>query len=286
MSVRDGVAEKRSTQAIEAVPAVAPASAPTKLRIATFNIQNLGPNKLANTAVATELAALIRKYDVVAVQEIDDITLSTPDAFLAKINSSPGAKYRVVKSGLSGTTATANQNEQYAFYFNADKVEALDAGLLYPDPQDKFIREPFAAQLKPKGSRESFVLLTIHTEATTAGTTREIAALKDAAEWAKDHYQGELGVIVLGDFNAGKTYLSVPQVTAIRNAHLPHRWIVPDSADTTNSSQYDQAHDRIVVIGQALDSRYTGQWGVDTSVSSRQVSDHLPVWAEFGFGRN
>ncbi len=259
----------------------------TKLRIATFNIQNLGPTKLAKPQIISELVSLVRKYDVVAVQEIDDRTLRTPAAFLARINDVAGPRYAMVVSPLTGTTATAGQDEQYAFFFNAEKVEALDGGILYPDPQDKFIREPFAVQLKARDSRESLVLLTVHTEATKAGAAREIAALAPAAVWAQQHYTGELGVIVLGDFNAGVTYLTVQQVAAIRAAHLPFRWIVPDDADTTNSSQDDQAHDRLVVIGSALDGRFTGTWGVDRTVSSKDVSDHLPVWADFWFaGKN
>lgn len=60
---------------------------------------------------------------------------------------------------------------------------------------------------------------------------------------------------------------------------------MPDDADTTNSSKNDQAHDRFVVIGQDLDARYTGTWGVDRTVSSKTVSDHLSVWAEFWVSR-
>jgi endonuclease/exonuclease/phosphatase family metal-dependent hydrolase len=259
--------------------------APQRIKIATFNIQNLGKSKLAKPAVVEELVAIIRKYDVVAVQEIDDRTLQTPEAFLGRINSVAGPTYAVVASPLTGTTANKDQDEQYAFYFNMEKIELLDSAMLYPDPEDLFIREPFAVQFKPKTSGESFVLLTIHTDATKAGATREIAALAPAARWAAERYAGELGVIALGDFNAGVTYLTVSQVTEIRNKHLPYRWIVPDDADTTNSSQKDQAHDRLVVIGPDLDARYTGTWGVDRTVSSKTVSDHLPVWAEFWFSR-
>ncbi len=278
-------APARTPSAVTATAEAAPQR--TNLRIATFNIQDLGKTKLSKPAIVSELVTLIRKYDVVAVQEIDDSTLTTPAAFLTHVNGTAGPKYAMVVSPQSGTTATSSQNEQYAFFFNGEKVEALDGGGLYPDPEDKFVREPFAVQLKPKGSKESFVMLTIHTEATKAGAAREIAALATAADWAAQKYTGELGVIVLGDFNAGVTYLTVPQVAAIRTANLPYRWIVPDDADTTNSSERDQAHDRMVVIGSALDGRYTGSWGVDRTVSSKEVSDHLPVWADFWFqGKN
>lgn len=258
----------------------------TTLRIATFNIQNLGPTKLSNEAIVSELVSLIRKYDVVAVQEIDDRTLRTPDAFLARINALPGPKYAMRVSRLTGRTASAGEDEQYAFFYNSEKVDAVGDGELYPDPQDVFIREPFAAQLRPTHSSESVVLLTIHTQATKAGAAREIAALASAAQWAANHFEGELGVVVLGDFNAGATYLKATEVATIRAAHLPYRWIVPDDADTNITSQKDQAHDRIVVIGPQLDGRYSGSWGIDRTLSGPAVSDHLPVWADFWFAGN
>ena len=95
-------------------------------------------------------------------------------------------------------------------------------------------------------------------------------------------------MIILGDFNAGVTYISPAELAPLRAAALPFLWIVPDSADTTfEDGKYTQAHDRIVVRGDPLIRRYTSRWGVDRIMSSKKVSDHFPVWAEFSFaGKN
>ena len=263
----------------------APAST---LTIASFNIQNLSVNKLAKPGVGPELASILRRYDLIAVQEVTGGSSAAVSALLAFINQSGGPTYHFLVSPTSGTTATSGQKEQYAFFYNTATVVSLGSGLLYPDPQDAFVREPFAAQFRARSSPDSFVLLTIHTEAEKPGVRREIAALGPAARWAADHFSGELGVIVLGDFNAGKTYIDPSELAPLRAAALPFLWIVPDSEDTTFAdSRHRQAHDRIVVIGDPLVRRFSSRWGVDRSVSSPVISDHLPVWAEFSFaGKN
>lgn len=251
-----------------------------KLRIATFNIANLSVNKLAKAEVSAVLVGLIRKYDVIAVQELDDASLKAPAEFLSKINAVPGARYQMAVSAEGGSKASTGQREQYAVYFNATKVEAMDSGLLFPDPDDDFVREPFAVQLRPKGATTSFVVLTIHTAPDVA--PREITALRKASDWAAAHYTGEAGVIVLGDFNGGKRYVPLAKIAEIRTNSLPYLWIVPDDADTTLGSE-PQAHDRIIVTGE-LAKRYTNSWSVDRSFSDTKISDHYPVWAEFDFG--
>ncbi|MDB6093728.1 MAG: hypothetical protein JWM32_1290, partial [Verrucomicrobia bacterium] len=210
--------------------------------------------------------------------ELDDASLKAPEAFLALINAASGPKYAVSFSSESGATATTGQREQYAFYYNTATVDSIAPSRLYPDPQDEFIREPFAAQFRAK-SGPSFVLLTIHTA--PAHAPQEIAALGSAVTWAHATYAGEAGIIVLGDFNAGTNYVKQKEIEAIRARDLPYTWIVPDGTATT-LAKTPQTHDRIVVTGELARSRTTN-WGVDHAFTSETVSDHFPVWAEFDF---
>ena len=55
-----------------------------------------------------------------------------------------------------------------------------------------------------------------------------------------------------------------------------YKWLVNDLADTTVSST-DCAYDRIITLGN-LNDRLVGSWGIDTTVSDSNVSDHYPVW--------
>jgi endonuclease/exonuclease/phosphatase family metal-dependent hydrolase len=203
------------------------------LRIASFNIANLSAKNLAKSGVGPELALIFRRYDLIAVQEVTGASTDSVDALLTFINQGPGPEYRFLVSPYSGTMATAGQKEKYAFFYNSSTVTPLSAGVLYPDPLNVFVREPFAAQFRANGSPESFVLLNFHAEADKQGVSREIPALGPASAWAADYFTGELGVIILGDFNAGVTYISPAELAPLRAAALPFLWIVPDSADTT-----------------------------------------------------
>jgi endonuclease/exonuclease/phosphatase family metal-dependent hydrolase len=62
------------------------------------------------------------------------------------------------------------------------------------------------------------------------------------------------------------------------------KWIVPDDADTNYSINTACAYDRIIIT-KGMVEHYNNNWGIDT-VSSKAVSDHFPVWAEFSAGQH
>ena len=72
-----------------------------ELRIATFNIQNFGKKKLRDDRIRRYLAGIVRKFDIVAVQEVSDASEETPLKFLDEVNSQ-GARYQVLLSERSG----------------------------------------------------------------------------------------------------------------------------------------------------------------------------------------
>jgi endonuclease/exonuclease/phosphatase family metal-dependent hydrolase len=256
------------------------AAAPQTLRIATFNIENLGKAKLNKPGVVAALVAIVRKYDVVALQEIADSSLRTPDRFLAEINRNPvGDRYAIVASERTGQQPSdKSSQEQYAVLFNTRTVRVVDAGGLFPDGGvNLFRREPLAVQLQTTDNALTFTLVTIHTDPDVA--PKEIAALGKAHAWVRSRFPEKDGVIILGDFNAGVASTKPSELAAIRRNDLPFFWVVPDDADTTLAVK-PQAHDRIVVSGK-LAQRFTNLWGVDRAFTDGDVSDHWPVWAEF-----
>lgn len=270
-SLAPAPAEKMGAQSVES----------RRVKIATFNIANLSLNKLKDIEVAQTLAAIVRKYDLIAVQEVDDKSLKAADALLEFVNRLPGDRYGAISSPETGLAASVGQKEQYAFFYNRRTIRAVGEGKLFPESTpDLFVREPFAVQFSSTSGGTSVVLLNIHTAPEAAAA--EIAALRKAVDWASATFMGEEGVVVLGDFNAGERYVKPPQMQRIRNDNLPYLWIVPDDADTNLATGKNQAHDRIVVTG-TFGRRYTNQWGVDRSFTSTKVSDHYPVWAEFDF---
>lgn len=246
-----------------------------QIKVATFNIQNFGPTKAANTPILRYLATVIRKFDIVAVQEVSDIREQAPAILLDEVNAS-GRHYELLLSERSGHQPDdRSSQEQYAFYFDADRVDALDEGALFDDSQDDlFQREPFTAHFKSKSGALTFTITQVHTRPESA--VEEIEALFVVYEDLLSRYPGEKDHILLGDFNGSCTYARPEQLRQMEIRSADFRWVVPDTADTTVSPSTKCAYDRIVLT-KALKPRF-GRWGVADWFTDKRISDHWPVW--------
>lgn len=250
------------------------------LKIASFNIQIFGLTKAGKPAVMAELADIIRHYDLVAVQEIKDASQQVPTLFLNAINAD-GAHYAFLLSERGGQQPDdQGSQEQYAFFYNTDTVKPVDQGQLFNDAADDlFQREPFMARFASVQGGLTFVMITVHTKPEEA--VPEIKALHTVVHAAQAHYLGEDDFVVLGDFNASCNYAS-PSDFIGHPIATEYQWLIPDDADTNVSATSACAYDRILIT-EGMVTDYTGQWGIGT-VSSKTVSDHFPVWAEFDVG--
>ena len=255
--------------------AFAVAQSGESIRIATFNIQVFGVKKAESEKTMRTLAKIIRKYDIVAVQEIKNKAGTVPFKFLTYINKD-GAAYDFLLSKRTGRKTSSK--EQYAYYFNTATIEVLDKGGLYDDSlSDHFERDPFVSRFRTFKGNFTFVLLSIHTPPKSA--VSEIAALEYVIEWARGRYPQEDDFIVLGDFNAGCEYASEQELRALSFSNSPYNWIIPHSADT-NVANSRCAYDRIVITS-GTNEDYNKKWGVDRAFTEKKISDHWPVWAEF-----
>ena len=250
---------------------------PSTIKVATFNIQTFGETKAGKPEVMEELASIIRKYDLVAIQEIKNKSGVVPTQFLTEINST-GDQYAFVISERGGREPNdQSSQEQYAYYFDTSTIMVLEDVGLFDDSEDDFFqREPYVVRFGSTKGNLKFVLVTIHTKPEEA--VAEIKALHNVLEWAEERFPGEEDFIALGDFNAGCDYAS-PSDLANFKITTDYHWIVPDDADTNFSTNTACAYDRIVVTEDVLED-YSGEWGVDASVTDKKVSDHFPVWFE------
>lgn len=250
------------------------------IRIGTFNIQNLGPTKIGKAEVVSVLVAIIRKYDVIAIDEISDKTNITAYRLLDSINNHQQNKYNLILSPRTGQQANnLSSQEQYGFYYNTATIKDLGQSMLYNDSTyDYFCREPFLAHFKATNGNFSFVLCAIHTKPEAA--LAEIRSLHEVMTWAKTWYANEDDFIALGDFNASCTYVSPYQLDTLEIRKKSYKWAIADTVKTNLSSK-QCAYDRIVMTSPATVQNYTGNWGVDRCFTSKTISDHWPVWAEF-----
>ncbi len=259
------------------VTPVGTSRAPT-IKIASFNIQVFGVSKMKKQPVMDVLTQVIRRFDLVAIQEVRSTEDTIVPNFVQLINAN-GARYDFVIGPRMGRT---NSKEQYVFIFDTARIE-VDPRSVYtvPDPQDLFQREPLVARFRvrdvPPNQAFTFTLVDIHTEPDEA--TAELNAMADVFVSVQQNGSGEDDVIVLGDLNADEYHLG-------RLGQLPNiaHVVTGVPTNTRRNKMYDN-----IVFDRRATVEYTGRWGVldlkaEFGLSEAQaleVSDHFPVWAEF-----
>ena len=250
-------------------------------RVATFNIKVFGKTKMSKPEVVSQLVDTVLQYDLVAIQEIKDIDQTVPYEFLDEINNVSEDTWNMSLSPRSGTQEDdQSSQEQYAYYYNTNVFREIVEGQLYNDSlDDDFQREPYISTfelLNESGNSSGFdfTLITVHTK--PASALAEIDALHTVVESYLENHTGESDLVILGDLNADCSYASAQELWNSPLRSPQYKWLVNDLADTTVSST-DCAYDRIITLGN-LNDRLVGSWGIDTTVSDSNVSDHYPVW--------
>jgi len=271
-------ASKRTPTLVIVSPGQEATNGSDTIKIASFNIQVFGTSKLKKPEVMSVLSKVIRKFDVVAIQEVrstDDTVIPT---FVNLINAE-GAKYDFVIGPRLGRT---NSKEQYAFIFNTARIN-VDRASVYtvPDPSDLLHREPLVARFQVRGEPVakmfSFSLVNIHTDPDETKT--ELNALADVFTSVQNNGSGEDDVILLGDLNVDEFHFGrLGQLPDIAHA------ITGVKTNTRRTKMYDN-----IVFNSKATTEFTGKAGVfdlmkEFDLSEAQalaISDHLPIWAEF-----
>ena len=248
------------------------------IKICSFNIQVFGTSKLKKPQAMDVLVKVVRRFDVVAIQEVRSTDDTVLPRFIEMINAD-GSKYDFVIGPRLGRT---NSKEQYAVLFNTARIE-VDRASVYTvdDPRDLLHREPLVARFRVRGvppeKAFSFNLVDIHTDPDE--TTTELDALADVFVGVQQNGGGEDDVILLGDLNVDENHLG-------RLGQLPG--IAHAITGVKTNTRRDKMYDNIVFDGRAT-VEHTGRWGVVdlatefnlTEQAALEVSDHCPVWAEF-----
>lgn len=255
-----------------------PARTTDTVRLASFNIQVFGTSKSGKSHVMDILARITRQFDLVAIQEIRSKDEGILPNFVELINAT-GRKYDYVIGPRLGRSVS---KEQYAYVFDMATIE-VDRTQMYTiaDPDDLIHREPLVGWFRVRGPEPAqaftFSLVNIHTDPDEA--EEEVDVLADVYRVVRNDGRQEDDVIVLGDLNVDDRKLGrLGQISGMS-------WVISGvPTNTRGTSQYDN----IVFQSQAT-AEFTGRGGVFdflreynlTSEEALEVSDHMPVWAEF-----
>ncbi len=255
-----------------------------KITIASFNIQVFGEKKRENPVVVQVLQDIVDDYDITAVQEVRDKTMTTIPFFLSKLRESK-KDFEVIASPRLGRT---NSKEQYAFFYDKSKIQYLGESYVYPDTADYFEREPHLAYFK--AGNFDFWLINIHIKPDDA--VNEISHLADVLADLDTRSPKERDYIILGDLNADGKYFNEDDSSHMMKDQL-YYWVISNNADTTVANS-DNTYDRIIFMKKHTLTDFTGEWGVRkfdqefnlTFNQAKKVSDHYPIWAMFYSNRD
>ncbi len=269
---KDGSAGGESSGGVSA------AAAPRLIRIATFNLGRLDQKKIENPGVSAVLANVITRFDVVAVQEVRGGNRALLMRLVEQINST-GREYDVI---TSGTAAPGAAGPYCAFLLNRSSIEIDRSTVqLVGDPQGRFRHPPLVALFRVKGPDPTeaftFKLVNVHTDPDR--TEVELDLLDDVFRAVRDDRLSEDDVILLGNLGAAGAG------STLWDAALEVASAISDTPTTISGTE---PVDNIIFDPRAT-AEFTGRAGVldlmrEFKLTWREVSeisDHLPVWAEF-----
>ncbi len=281
-----------------------PAATPKTLRVATWNIANLGEQDREDSHLKI-IAEIISWFDVVAVQE----TKENYEDF-KKIVAFAGSKYKFIFSDAAGN------NERMAFIFDSNKVKVLEEIAEYAIPPSDygdikitdvdatfagFDRSPYLVSFA--AGNFQFTLMTVHLyygDDSPKKLARRCLEVYAVARWAdlrsksKYTYNGITDVFALGDFNLPK----IDKDDIIYKALVKRGLQLPDHtsliySNISNDKQYDQiaflpgSKARILKDGvfpfdnaafATIYNTYTP--AVFRGYIKYYISDHRPMWME------
>ncbi|GAB6022720.1 deoxyribonuclease [Chamberlinius hualienensis] len=238
---------------------------------ATFNIQNLSPNKLDKPLVADTLKEIITRYDIILIQEVQDKSETVCELLKEKLNTDAkkNKMYDYVLSPITGRNK--GEKEQFAVFYRSNAI-AIKSSELYPDEDDFFTRDPFIVQVQFKtGNFPDMIFVNVHIkpDATSEkSTVKEISHLADVYEYIYKN-QKIKNVMFMGDMNADGRYVVSRDWADISIKNNPlYKWLIGDDEDTTIGNP-NNAYDRIIVVGPKLQNAI-----VDKSVTIFQFDNH------------
>ena len=145
------------------------------IRVATFNLDAFDEVKVRKPHVMRILADMVRRFDVVAVQEIRTASQQLLPTWVEQINAD-GHAYQYVLGPRQGRTSS---KQQYAFLFDSSSIQVdRSACFTVGDPHHLMLRPPlvgsFRVQGVPPEEAFTFVLINVHTnpDASRRGTGR------------------------------------------------------------------------------------------------------------------
>ena len=261
-----------------------------ELKIASWNIRKFGPAKAGlkggdheKKDTLGKIAGIINggKFDLIAIQEVQDKDFRTLPELLETLCEC----WDYVESGRTGP---GRQKEQYAIFFNSQKLRLkLQLGLkktmsLYDDWNVEMKRLPGYCSFEAKDGSFDFTIITFHNSTWGDGAEKEAELLDNIYDGVQKRLGAEDNdILLLGDFNVEKNYEDhFDELTG-----KGFKETIPFGTDTMWSGSNKSTLDNIFYLkAQDLKLKSFDVLEFDNEFGEgydQKISDHYPVWATF-----
>jgi len=259
------------------------------MKVASFNIQKFGLHKVADAAILSVLVKIIRRYDIIVILEVVDISGGSIKTLLDALNRSNGDHHYTLK--ISSRLGRTRYKEQFMFLYRDDLVDLIGSYQFDDEKtcnEDVFARDPYILRFRCLNTvLKDLVLIPVHTK--PEDSEKELDELYDVFVDIKKKWKTD-NVMILGDFNADGSYVSQRDMKDIRiRSDKNFHWLIADDVDTTASAKNNHTYDRIVVYGddmvEAIVPNSAKPFNFQQAYSltleqALKVSDHYPVEVE------
>ena len=248
------------------------------VRIASWSMNGFGPTKLASADARKYVSKVVRRYDVIALQQIASIERDLVPRMVDVING-PEHRYDYV---LGVSTGPSGRQEQLAFIFDTTSV-MVDRRQTYTvsDPAEQMTYDPLVAsfQAAEPDANQAWTFSLVNVRVDLSKASSEVALLPGVLRSVTQDGRNEDDVILLGLFQADDDYLVPTMGRGEFDAAVQHR-----STDVFGRFQTSN-----ILITRGATSEYLGRGGVFdyrrnydlNPVQAEAVTSHLPVFAEF-----
>ena len=288
------------------------------LLIATWNIRSFASLTRKWTAESSDspkrdlrgllaIGEIIRRFDVIGVQEVKGDLRALRD-----LMNWLGSNWAFLMTDVN--IGAAGNSERMAFIFDRRRVEmsGLACELVVPEEwlneigtnalRRQFARTPYAVSFRC--GKQTFILVTLHVDYGDSSAER-IPELKGIARWMRDWADRTnawaQNLIAMGDFNIDRKNDPLWQaftstgLTVAQGLENAPRSIFTDPDEPTTDKYYDQIAWFETTKGASrlsLDYQSGGfadflphvyrDTRLTRSAISYRISDHYPLWVEFG----
>ena len=249
------------------------------IRIATYQLGRLDDAKLANRRVNDVLLRLLPRFDLIAIQGVRGKNQGVLVRLIEQLNAASGRSYDFATCPTQQRDALEHYS---AFLFDRTRIDVDRTTVHFVDDRLGRIRvKPLVGSFRVRGPdpAQAFTFTLVNVETDPDHAAAELDVLAEVFRAVRDDGRGEDDIILLGDLENDDQHLGqlgkLLGVTALVSG-------IPTT--TRGGNLLDN-----ILLDRRATSEFTGRVEVVdmmrefelTMPGAQELSDHLPVWAEF-----